>query len=316
MEEGRPAVEYIIRKAKELRETQFLAITNATDLHAYRDLLGPDHISFLQVTLDGPQEEHDKRRIYADGSGSFERIANNISMALDLGVRISIRMNIDRNNIGHLADLSDEIVLRGWDKNPGFSTYTAPIRAANPQTDSSTTFDSWELNKAIATLREQHPNARVISGPDDGLMERVRQIFDHHKDPLPSFKSSFCGAHDQMYIIDAFGDVYACWERTGEPSIRIGHVALEGERSMRRSLMQNQLWRGRTVTTNPVCRKCRYAFYCGGGCAILAENASGKFHSNYCDGFGKRFRSSAAQAYLDHIDGKALIGNQDRVCEM
>ena len=147
------------------------------------------------------------------------------------------------------------------------------------------------------------------------MMEQVRQIFDKHHDPLPNFKSSFCGAHTQMYVIDAFGDVYACWERTGEPGIRIGHIAHEGDASVRKSLM-NQLWRGRTVTTNPICRKCRYAFYCGGGCAILAESASGKFHSNYCDGFGKRFRATAAQAYVDHAAGVAPVTHQERACEM
>lgn len=37
-------------------------------------------IKNIQVTLDGPKETHDKRRILANGEGSFEKIINNIAM--------------------------------------------------------------------------------------------------------------------------------------------------------------------------------------------------------------------------------------------
>src|SRR6185295_14142141 len=114
LERSRPIVEYIIQQAKATSRASFWAVTNATDLHVYRDLLGPEGIAFLQITLDGPAHEHDQRRIYADGSGSFERIAQNISMALERGARISVRMNVDRNNIAQLPELADEIIARGW----------------------------------------------------------------------------------------------------------------------------------------------------------------------------------------------------------
>lgn len=58
----------------------FWAISNATELDAYADLLGPKGIATLQITLDGPPSEHDQRRIYADGRGSFDRIAENIDL--------------------------------------------------------------------------------------------------------------------------------------------------------------------------------------------------------------------------------------------
>jgi hypothetical protein len=36
------------------------------------------------------------------------------------------------------------------------------------------------------------------------LGARVRQIFDKRADPMPGFKSDFCGAHTSKYIVDAF----------------------------------------------------------------------------------------------------------------
>jgi uncharacterized protein len=312
LESNRPIVGYIVNKALDSGEASFWAVTNGTDLQAYRDLLGPRVIAKLQITLDGPPREHDKRRIYANGDGSFERIARNITMALDLGVHVKVRINIDRNNIGQLPALADEIMARGWDHYQEFSTYTAPINAANAHTDRHTTFGSWELNQALQALRQQYPSMQVIRPREDSLADRARQLFAQRGDPLSHFKASFCGAHNKMYIFDAFGYIYACWERTGDPNIRIGSVTETSDVVFNDGV--NQLWRNRTVASNPVCRKCRYAFYCGGGCAVLAMDHKGEFHTNYCDGFSQRFRASVAEAYQDYVAGVRVDAKPERLC--
>lgn len=312
LERSRPVVEYIMRKAKETSETTFWAVTNATELHAYRDLLGPDGISFLQITLDGPSFEHDKRRIYADGSGSFERIAQNITLALELGARVSVRLNIDRNNIQKLPTLAREMIERGWHEHRNFNAYTAPIHASNHHTDLKTTFSSWELDQEMTKLREQDPPMRIIARPDDRIMNQARQLFTTEAEPY--LHSTFCSAHNGMYIFDAFGDIYACWERTGDPNIRIGSITQEGDFALEERM--TKLWRSRNVTTNAVCQQCRYALYCGGGCAVLAETHRGEFFTNYCDGYAARFRSSVAEAYQQHVIGLEPVVKADRPCDL
>lgn len=308
LEANHSIIEYIINKASSIGQARFDAISNGTELHAYQDLLGPDKISSVQITLDGPALEHDQRRIYADGSGSFDRIADNITMALDLGVQISVRMNIDRNNIEQLPRLADEIIGRGWHRYEKFATYTAPIHATNGKTDAKTTFNSWHLQKALKEMRQEYPNMQVILPPDDAMPDTIRQIFEQYQDPsqqkkaLPPFKASYCQAHRKMYVFDPFGDIYACWEKTGDQKIKIGNITENNQVVLNEEL--NQTWRNRTVVSNPTCRKCRYALYCGGGCAVLAMNSGGAFHSNYCDGFGNRFRANVAQAYQDHLSGE------------
>ena len=312
--ENRPTVEYIINQALSLGKANFSAVTNGTELEAYRDLLGKDKISFLQITLDGSPSEHDRRRIYADRSGSFEKIARNLTMALDLGVQISVRMNIDRNNIHQLPELADEIVARKWNTYQNFYAYTAIVTTSelNDKTSIKTTFNSWELDRALDRMRQQYPNMKVIESPDDDLMARVRQIFEQRKSPLPNLKASFCSAHNKMYVLDAFGDIYACWDKTGNKKIRIAYISEDSEVVLNKEL--NQTWRDRTVISNPVCRKCRYAFYCGGGCAALAMTHKGKFHTNYCDGFGNRFRASTARAYQDHINKIEVPVKPEKIC--
>ena len=305
----RPTIESILRKAGDLGPATFGAVTNGTDLHAYRDLLHPQGLSWLQITLDGPPGEHDKRRIYEDGRGSYEAIAENMTMALDRGVRVAVRLNVDRNNIDQLPELAEEMVSRGWDRYGNFSVYTAPIHANNGKTEMKTTMSSWQLDKAITKLRETFPAMRLIARPDDGMLARAQRLFENHADPLSTFKSSFCGAHNGMYVFDAFGDVYACWERTGNPAIRIASITEAGDVKWEENT--DKLWKSRTVASNPTCRKCRYALYCGGGCAVLAMDFRGEFFTNFCDGFASRFRDAVAQAHNGSLSGVGA-GAQER----
>jgi uncharacterized protein len=311
--ESRSIIEYIMTRSREQRPTRFRAITNATELDAYEDLLGPDHIAWLQVTLDGTPAEHDQRRIYADGSGSFEKIAANVTMALARGVEVSIRLNIDRGNIDRLPALVDEFHGRGWATQAGFHAYVAPITGGNPGMDSRRLYNNWQLSRAMHELAQRHPQVAMLQHGDNNLRQQAQRIFASDGS-MPQFRTSFCGAHTTMYVIDAFADIYACWERTGDPELRVGHIDQSGRAWMNRQTWG--YWRGRNIVSNPVCRKCRYATACGGGCAALAEEASGNGYTNHCDGFAKRFRASVAEAYLGHLRGDAIEFIPPSACDM
>lgn len=303
---------HIINKAKSEGDASFYAVSNGTELNSYQDLLGAGKIDYLQITLDGPPEEHDKRRIYPNGKGSFEIIAQNVTMALDLGAQVSLRMNIDRNNVSTLPTLAEEFITRGWDKYENFGSYAAPIHKANSNVDKGDTFNSYELNKAVEELRESYESMNIIGRPDEPLLEHARRIF--HNSETPSLRSTFCGAHNEMFIFDAFGDIYACWEITGDKKVRIGHINEEGEMNTEDELYN--MWRSRNVTTNPTCLKCRYALHCGGGCAVFANQQNGTVFSNYCDAFGKRFNSIVAEAFVEYTSGMEYVDAGGRVCDL
>lgn len=306
-------VEHIINKALSLGPATFWAVSNATELDAYRPLLSRDKLSNIQVTIDGTPGEHNRRRIYEDGSGSFERIARNISMALDMGVSISIRLNIDRRNVGTLPELAEIFASRGWTSYPNFGVYTAAVRSYSNKKDVSECMGSWELDKELARLQTENAAMSIFAAPDDEIKQQSRRIFRDGGNTVPTLRESFCSAHSGMYIFDPFGDIYACWEKTGDPSIRVGHVQDDGTLEMNSGV--SNLWRSRTVASNPVCGKCRYALHCGGGCAVLAHRNTGDYHTNFCDSFSSRFRSNVAQAYVEHISGRAFVEQKGRVCD-
>lgn len=305
LRQSRPVVEHFIRTMQAMPGgAVFDAVTNATELDAYRDLLSPELISDLQVTIDGAPAAHDKRRVYEDGSGSFAVIARNVRMALEQGVFVAIRMNVDRSNVASLPELARTFADEGWTAHRNFAAYAAPV------TDTGHTagrrnelFNTWELRVALEELFQAFPEMSAFGRVDDGLRLRALAILRGQANGAPA-KVHFCGAHDGMYVFDSFGDIYACWERTGDKNVRIGYVEPDGHVVLNDH--RNGEWRSRNVASNPTCRQCRFALHCGGGCAVLAEGASGTLHANYCDAFGKRFRSKIAEAYVDFTSGNVV----------
>lgn len=297
----RPAVEQIIHKALQLGNVSFWAVSNATELEHYKDLLSPDKISTIQVTLDGPPAEHDRRRVYADGSGSFARIARNIGMALDLGVNITVRMNVDRNNLQQVPALAEVIYSHGWNKYSNFGAYAAPIKKFGDNVASSTTMDASELARGMGNLREQHPMMSVVRGPDSSYKSMAFRLFEGREKFTPDLMESSCSAHTGEYMFDAFASIYVCWEHVGELNARIGFIREDGQLDVKGDLLS--MWQTRTVASNPVCRKCRYALHCGGGCAASALAKSGTIHSNFCNGFQSLFRSAVAEGYVASANG-------------
>ncbi|MBC7953458.1 MAG: radical SAM protein [Rhodospirillaceae bacterium] len=309
---NRIVVEQVMTGARAMGPARFWAVTNGTELDAYDDLLGPDDIATIQITLDGPPAEHDRRRIYPDGSGSFERITRNIGMALDKGVAVQVRVNVDRNNIAELPAIARAVTAFGWQSNPRFDLHTAPITASNAETDRKTTFTTRGLADALTDLMRDFPEMRVFRRQDQSMKTRARRIFTGQSSPTDAMKTCFCNAHDRMYVIDPFGDVYACWEQTGNPATRMGRIAEDG--SFHTEATSHCNWRTRSAVSNPTCLRCRFLLHCGGGCAVQAERAHGRFFTNFCDEFGVRFRQRVAEAYLEHTAGMPETGTAAPVC--
>lgn len=322
---NRPIVEYLLEQLEREGGSDVHAVTNATELHHYFDLLRPGAIDTFQVTIDGPQDEHDRRRIRADRSGSFDKILENLAVAVDLGVLISVRINTDRINVERLPELARVFHERGIDK-PNVYIYTAAVHAANEQTDKRDTFNQYALTKRMRELRADHPEMSILCAPTEEIKMRLRRAMKSGE-PWSQLRASYCGAHNAMYVFDPFGDIYACWERTGDPSIRMGRIDENGEVKMQRS-MPDQLpdpartaarkllpvlskpriageeaWRSRTIATNDTCLSCKYAFYCGGGCAAEAIDHKHEYYANNCSGFQEKFRVAAAETFVELRSG-------------
>lgn len=69
------------------------------------DILSKLKVSHCQVTLDGPEHIHNKRRLLKNGSGTYRRILNNLKYTISRMKGITVRVNIDNGNIFSVKDL-------------------------------------------------------------------------------------------------------------------------------------------------------------------------------------------------------------------
>lgn len=64
----------------------------------------------VQITLDGTEEVYNRSKafIYAEGS-PYRRVLGDIHRLLDAGIRVTVRLNIDRHNVDDLLVLADTL---------------------------------------------------------------------------------------------------------------------------------------------------------------------------------------------------------------
>ncbi len=81
----------------------------------------------VQITLDGTEEVYNQRKAYVHPQGSpFQRVLRNIDLLLDVGIKVKVRLNMDRDNERDLYALVDELAERFGGK-PGFSIYATVL---------------------------------------------------------------------------------------------------------------------------------------------------------------------------------------------
>ena len=83
------------------------------DAETARDAKEDWHIDTIQIAVDGTEAVYNRAKAYINRDGSaYQRVLNNIEGALDVGLTIAIRLNMDANNADDLSHLVDEIADR------------------------------------------------------------------------------------------------------------------------------------------------------------------------------------------------------------
>jgi uncharacterized protein len=250
-------------------------ITNGTNLYGYSEMLSHYPVKFVQVTLDGIEEVHDKRRVFSDGTGSFQKIITGVDQALDKGIHIEIRINVDRKTIDNLPDLGDFITDKGWlEKGIGVhihfvnefgSECCTPEKKACPERECDTSILNFSsLNKLLQMVSEKKQTSFMRI--DNPLVRYFECISGERSLPRPSFK--FCPATKGNQIsLDPFGNIFSCCCMN----------ACELEVFKLGSYFPKLCWNenifrtfaNRSVTSLSLCKKCSLALLCGGGCTRL-----------------------------------------------
>ena len=168
-------------------------------------------ISDYQITLDGPQQIHDKHRPTANGKGTFSRIWKNLVAIRDSAaqVRMLLRIHFDPSRISHLGALIED-VRREFLPDRRFTIHFQAIRRLGGKDDDKIeVFSAVEEQRRIRMLqRELHKDRNR-----KGTRERPYVCYASRPNSL---------------VIYPNGDIGKCTVALYDPSNRIGSINREG----------------------------------------------------------------------------------------
>lgn len=237
---------------------RYSAITNGYYLEEYFDLFRTLQISHIQVTLDGLKETHNQKRVFKNGKPTFDKIMTGVELYLNAGIPIKVRMNVDETNYLSCIELRKSLKDK-WSSHESMLFFEL-----FPIFNSST--------NVIDELYQSELKIADDSGTDISELNRYLDnslpIINHiitGKGFRPLY--TFCNAHQSRKFFDPDGLIYSCILSVGQKEKAIGQYFPEFE------MFEDSLFE-RNITTIEKCSKCKYAFLCGGGCALNLESGN------------------------------------------
>nr|MBN2277570.1 4Fe-4S cluster-binding domain-containing protein [candidate division Zixibacteria bacterium] len=210
------------------------------------DFLIKNKITFLQITIDGPREVHNKRRPLKSGGGTFDRILSNLTYITDkTPMTVSIRINIDKRNQNKIAELLADLKQHGLHQQKNFSIYFGhTVNYYNSCPDIT--------SQCMATEEFSHfmIDAWKLAA-DMGFIITI----------LPEVQISTCGAvKTNSAVIEPDGSVQNCWNTIGSSKAKTGVVRHDGF-----TFNNNHIkWLGWSPFTK-MCESCSILPLCMGG---------------------------------------------------
>lgn len=286
--ENRDVVFYIVEEGKQ-RGYNFMAVTNGYELEYFTDLFSSDGIYKLQITVDGPKNIHDQRRIHYKDHDTFDKILSNIQLALDKGIEVVVRTNVDHKNIHLFTELKHLFEDKGYYTYPKFDYYYS-ILDDNEHIEISERKDI-EFISPCSFLEKIDKQDSQLKNYDIYKLIQSAMI---KKKPI-AFRSVSCAAQVNGFVFDSNGYIYPCWETIGDEKY------IEGKYSNKEIIWNKRvlsMWKEIDVSQRIKCSHCKFALLCGGGCPyhyLLDKDLN-------CALFRKTFSMIVNSVYSDIIN--------------
>lgn len=278
----RPVVEYLVTEfARTGLSTR--VTTNGLHLHRFAHLLGSGMIQQLQISLDGSARFHDERRVPVTGAPTFARIYENVRLALDHGVHVYLRPNIDRRNLAGLPELIQQLERDGLlDQNLDFDFVNTIPDPVSPDAQGPDVFI--DRKQTLAFLK--------AAGVDVALFSARTDLARYFLDIIEAPKIFGCGAPKENLFFEPGGMVHNCHELVGRPDKAVGELV---GASLRR-LPISETWANRRIDQLRNCIDCPLAFAHGGGCAARLDDESLQLWG-VCGTFPEEFADQVRRLY-------------------
>lgn len=216
-------------------------------------------ISNAQITIDGPADIHNSRRKLKNSSEStFDIILSNAKKALDAGIKIAIRINVDKTNENRVNELLDTLLAFGL---KDAYVYLGHVKA-------STEYCQSISSDCLTT--EDYALKHV-----DFEKNLIKKGFNPKYYPkYPKTRNNHCGADSiTSKVIAPDGNVYKCWHDLSDPNMSVGNI-----KDLTDVSHQNIMNQVKYMLFNPFksekCRECNVLPLCMGGCPTILNKVS------------------------------------------
>ena len=238
------------------------AITNGT-LSTDKNVedLAEYHCSFL-VTLDGPGEIHDKRRIYKDGSGTFNDIIEGLYRVRDAHLGIMIRINVDETNKDQVVSLFEFL------KDNDLNRVVISIKPV---------FNTSPACLSYGYCMQDLEGLRVVND----LYSVARTMNFRTEDPVKPSPQGACSAQKISYFtIDPYLRLFKCAILPPYEKNAVGTVSMEDSKPVFNHVNIDFL--SRDPLAQDKCRTCKLVPVCRGGCPVEIYETQGTTHGYVC----------------------------------
>jgi uncharacterized protein len=232
--------------------------------------LDPQKVDFLaeqgvrvHLSLDGPQELHDRTRPSAGGEGTYRAATRALVLLQERGVDYMVLGVVSRQNWEHALEVAEHLTYLGVE-----SVRLNPVYLAGRGRNIDVAIRAEEYFHFLSEVLDFLADRRAFR--EENLAAMARNLVVRTRD-YRCMRSPCAAGYDHL-AIDPAGDVYPCGAfRLAVPESRIGRLAdlttLDGA-YLNNELLQQMA--SRIVADIPECADCPWRHLCEGGCSLDA----------------------------------------------
>lgn len=110
----------------------------------------------VQITLDGTHDIYNRSKAYVGASEDpYLRVMRSIGLLLDAEIRVSVRLNLSRDNFDDLMLLVNELAERFGDGRKGLTIYASMLLSQEPEVGGAFDEHGWHVDESTYTRRRE-----------------------------------------------------------------------------------------------------------------------------------------------------------------
>lgn len=283
-----PLIKDVVRYAEEVfegREIVFTITTNATLMNEEVIDFMLTHKFNITLSIDGPKRVQDKNRVFCDGSGSYDKMMENVKMAYDKDPKklkdALVNMVVEpTQDYEELLTLFNEPVLQNVNARTAFVEEDNMTKGASRDYMEKYNYDRFlTFLEYFRGENKVYPN-KIMEQETLSFSTSIGRFSTRVIQPIAS-PSGSCVPGKLRLFVNCFGDFYPCEKVNENSAMKIGSL----DRGFDYDKVRKLLNAGQLDPER--CKSCWAISLCGicprvfdGNLRISAEN-----HRRICNGF-------------------------------